>query len=190
MSGKAMARLVPVVLALVVGVSAAMWPSLKFRDLTGGDFASRFAAIMFFALLIERTVEILMSIWRSAEANRREARVQALVAAGKAADDPALLEARTELVDYRAQTLQWTMPVAFAFGLVVAAFGVRVLSQFVDPASAGTNVPHAQTWWFNMSDIVFTGALLAGGADPIHKLLDVYRKFMEASAAKASGTKH
>jgi hypothetical protein len=38
-------------------------------------------------------------------------------------------------------------------------------------------------------DIVFSGALLAGGADPIHKLLDLYRKFVESSAAKAAGTR-
>ena len=32
--------------------------------------------IVFFSLLIERTVETLMSIWRSEEANKREAAVQ------------------------------------------------------------------------------------------------------------------
>jgi hypothetical protein len=45
-----------------------------------------------------------------------------------------------------------------------------------------------QLLWFHLSDIVFTATMLAGGADPIHKLLDVFRKFMEASAARAAGT--
>jgi len=30
--------------------------------------------------------------------------------------------------------------------------------------------------------------MLAGGIDPIHKLMDAFRKFMETSSAKASGT--
>jgi hypothetical protein len=46
----------------------------------------------------------------------------------------------------------------------------------------------SQVWSFHVSDIVLTAALLAGGADPIHKLMDAFRKFMEASSAKASGT--
>jgi len=41
-------------------------------------------------------------------------------------------------------------------------------------------------WSFHVSDIVLTTALLAGGTDPIHKLMDAFRKFMEASSGKAS----
>jgi hypothetical protein len=41
---------------------------------------------------------------------------------------------------------------------------------------------------FCVSDIILTAAMLAEGADPIHKLMDAFRKFMEASSAKASGT--
>lgn len=43
-------------------------------------------------------------------------------------------------------------------------------------------------WPFHVSDVVLTAALLAGGGDPIHKLMEAFRKFMEASPAKASGT--
>jgi hypothetical protein len=186
MTGKTLLRWVPILVALVVGASVAMWPPLKFSNLGGADFASKFSVLVFFSLIIERTVEILMSIWRSEEANKREAAVQRLVAAKVPSTDPALIQAETELIQYKAETLQWTMPVGFALGLLVSAFGVRALSQFLDPSSVGTDAQH---WWFNMSDIVFTGALLAGGADPIHKLLDLYRKFTEASAAKAAGTK-
>jgi hypothetical protein len=77
------------------------------------------------------------------------------------------------------------MPVGFAFGLLVSGLGVRALSQFVDL----TAITGDQVWWFRFGDIVFTGALLAGGADPIHKLLDLYRKFVESSAARAAGTR-
>lgn len=187
---KALLRWSPILVALAVGASTAMWPSLKFVNLGGADFASRFSALVFFSLLIERTVEILMSIWRSEEAYMREAAVQRLVAANTPPTDSGLIQAQTNLIQYKAETLQWTMPISFALGLLISAFGVRALSQFIDPASIGTGAStEAQRWWFNMSDILFTGALLAGGADPIHKLLDLYRKFMESSAGRAAGTK-
>lgn len=190
MNGKAMIRWIPIVVALIVGASVAMWPPLKFVNLSGADFASRFSALVFFSLLIERTVEIIMSIWRSEEANNHEAAVQRLIASNTAATDPALIKAQTSLIKYKAETMQWTMPTGFALGLLVSAFGVRALSQFIDPTATGVGAPlEEQRWWFNMIDILFTGALLAGGADPIHKLLDLYRKFVEASAARASGTK-
>jgi hypothetical protein len=164
---------------------------LEFEDLSGVDFASRFSVIVFFALLIERTVEILMSVWRSEEANKREAAVQRLIADKVAPTDPALVTAQQELIAYKAQTLQWAMPFGFALGLLVAGLGVRALSQFVvTPPAGGIGVtPSPQSWWFNAGDIVFTGALLAGGADPIHKILDLFRKFLESSSARAAGTK-
>jgi hypothetical protein len=130
-----------------------------------------------------------MSIWRSEEANKREAAVQRLIAANKPPTDPELIDAQTELIQFKAETLQWTMPAGFALGLLMAAFGVRALSQFIEPTTGTSASTETQNWLFNMSDIVFTGALLAGGADPIHKLLDLYRKFVESSAAKAAGTK-
>ena len=41
---------------------------------------------------------------------------------------------------------------------------------------------------FQTSDLVLIAATLAGGADSIHKLMDAFRTFMEASSAKAKGT--
>jgi hypothetical protein len=190
MTRQALLRWILIGLALFVGASIAMWPPLKFVNLGGADFASRFSVLVFFSLLIERTVEILMSIWRSEEANKREAAVQRLVASNTAATDRALIEAQERLINYKAETIQWTMPIGFILGLLVSALGVRALSQFIDLTAAGIGAPPEwQRWWFNFSDILFTGALLAGGADPIHKLLDLYRKFVESSAAKAAGTR-
>jgi hypothetical protein len=190
MKSKACIRCIPIGVALAVGASIAMWPSLNFVKISTAEFASRFSILVFFSLLIERTVEILMSIWRSEEANRLEAAVQRLVANKTPPTDPTFVAAQESLINYKAETMQWTIPIGFALGLVVSAFGVRALSQFIEVTSPwSTALSEGQRWWFNVSDIIFTGALLAGGADPIHKLLDLYRKFVEASAAKAAGTK-
>ena len=69
-----------------------------------------------------------------------------------------------------------TVPTGPDDGLRFAMFGADASSE-------------VQRGWFNMTDILFSGALLAGGGDTIHKLLDLYRKFVESSAAKAAGTK-
>jgi hypothetical protein len=41
---------------------------------------------------------------------------------------------------------------------------------------------------FRVSDTVLTAAMLAGGTDPIQKLMDTFRKFMKAPSARGKGT--
>jgi hypothetical protein len=100
------------------------------------------------------------------------------------------MDSQEILMKYKTETQRWSVPSSFILGLLIASFGVRVKDQFIIPPDVSTpNAPGAnQLWWFHVSDIVLTAALLAGGADPIHKLMDAFRKFMEASLAKASGT--
>ena len=176
--------------AIVVAGYAANWPTIHFAKLEPGDFASRLAALLLFALLIERTVEVFLTIWRAEESYKRQAAVQRLISDGKNAIDPALKRAQDELIEYRTETQRWALPISFFLGLLIASFGVRVIDQFVVPVDSQTQgAPSAnQLWWFHLIDIVLTAALLAGGADPIHKLMDAFRKFMEATSAKASGT--
>jgi len=184
-------RFVPILAALSVGGSVALWPSFTFVNIGIEQVASRLSVIFFFSLLIERTVEIVMSIWRSEEANKRESQVQRLIADKVSTTDTNFIAAQSDLIEFKAETLQYTMPFGFVLGILIAASGIRTLNQFIDPAtfSAASSFSETQHWWFNMMDIFFTGALLAGGADPIHKILDLYRKFMESSSAKAAGTK-
>lgn len=61
-------------------------------------------------------------------------------------------------------------------------FWRRVIDQFIVPPDAHgpTGPSENQLWWFHVVDIVLTAALLSGSADPIHKVMDAFRKFMEA----------
>lgn len=173
--------------AFAVACVAANWPAVRFVKLEAGDFISRLGALLLFALLIERTVEVFLTIWRAEESYKRQAAVQRLISDGKSAIDPELKRAQDALIEYKTETQRWALPTSFIIGLLLASFGVRVIDQFVDANALGA--PGAnQLWWFHVTDIVLTAALLAGGADPIHKLMDAFRKFMEASSAKASGT--
>jgi hypothetical protein len=183
-------RFLPFIVIAVILFAALLavpWQPLRFAHLTPGDLPTRFAALFFFALLIERTVEVFLTIWRGEESNKLQAVVQRLIAAGKPATDNDLQAAQNALLEYRANTQRWALPISFCLGLALAATGVRLLDQFIDP-EARKQIVGSQLWGLEVADIVFTAALLAGGADPIHKVLDAFRKFMEASSAKASGT--
>jgi hypothetical protein len=179
-----------IVAAAIVALAAASWPAVQFAKLDGSEFMSHLGALLLFALLIERTVEVFLTIWRAEESNKRQAQVQSLILAGKSADDAGLKTAQNNLLEYRAETQRWALPASFIIGLLIASFGVRVIEQFMAvPNNQAFNGPgETQLWWFRVADIFLTAALLAGGADPIHKLMDSFRKFMEASSAKASGT--
>jgi len=56
-------------------------------------------------------------------------------------------------------------------------------------AALGLKAPGtARHWSFPVSDIVLTATMLAGGTDPIHKLMDSFRKFMKAPSAGGKDT--
>jgi hypothetical protein len=46
---------------------------VQFAKLEGGDFVSRYGALLVFTLSIERPVEVSLTIWRAEEANKRHA---------------------------------------------------------------------------------------------------------------------
>lgn len=176
--------------AAVAALLAANWPALRFVKLEGGEFVSRLGALLLFAFLIERTAEVFLTIWRAEGSYKLEAEVQRLLRAGKAPTAPDLQNAQDRQLAYKAETQRLAMPANFILGLLIASFGVRVIEQFMVLPDVGTpdRPGEIQLWCFHVADIFLTAALLAGGADPIHKLMDTFRKFMEASSAKASGT--
>ena len=74
------------------------------------------------------------------------------------------------------------LPSSFILRASDREFWRRVIDQFiVSPDAHGPTGPSEnQLWWFHVVDIVLTATLLSGSADPIHKVMDAFRKFMEA----------
>jgi hypothetical protein len=180
-----------VMAALAVGLIAAVaWVPVRFSAVKPADFLSALGTLLVFALLIERTVEVFMTIWRAEDSYKKEAEVKRLIDSGDPTKGEDLKEAREALIEYKAQTQRWALPCTFILGLLLASCGVRVLHQFlVIPAAGGMDAPPEwQHICLQATDVVLTAALLSGGADPIHKLMDAFRKFMEATSAKADGT--
>jgi hypothetical protein len=213
-----MLSIVPLLLGMGISVVGARWqgyPSLQVGIL---DLFARLSPLVFFSLLIERSVEMLVSPWRSDGSYERlslqqqarqqleqtdRALAQRLAGQDSSSEgtDQDLREQRraaaeqfakttSERKRFQAMTLRWTFSLGWGLGMVVSAIGVRALSLFIEPSAlSGDPVRFSHLWWFNCCDIVFTGALLAGGADPIHKLLDLYRKTVESTSDRATGVR-
>ena len=69
--------------------------------------------MLLFALLSERTVEVLLAIWHPEEANNNEAEVK-----------------------IQAGTQRWALPSNCVLGLLMASFRVRVIDQFFQRLAA------------------------------------------------------
>jgi hypothetical protein len=97
------------------------------------------------------------------------------------------------LNDYKSKTRRYTLWSALFLGILISIIGIRGLGTF-------TVLGSGDNWgnnWFKVVDIFLTGAVIAGGSDVIHKILQVVTTFMEAiaisnkavAAANVDGTK-
>lgn len=161
--------------------------SVKLADLVG-----LLAPVAFAAAVIERAVEVLVSPWRDAEANKLEKAVAAIKARP---NDPSTtsqnakdLEVATgTLEDYRGQTQRFAFSVSFTLSMLASIAGVRVLWPFINVLKFGDGnvTPHAQQIFFLCVDVTLSAALLAGGADGIHSVVNAVTTFFDASADRA-----
>jgi hypothetical protein len=95
--------------------------------------------------------------------------------------------------NYKSTTRSYTLWSALLLGILISLIGIRGIGTF-------TILGSGEGWgnnWFKIVDIFLTGAVIAGGSDFIHKILQVVTTFMEAiatsnkavAAASVDGTK-
>jgi len=133
---------------------------------------------------IERAVEVVISPWRDSRAAQLGNRVDALRAQIPAADVSVIAEADAAYQEYKGKTQQYAFGASLSFSFASAYVGVRALWPFVEHPSfekLGTN----QQWMFVVVDMVLTAALLAGGADGIHSVINAFTTFFNTTAQKA-----
>ncbi|MDR3458532.1 MAG: hypothetical protein P4N60_13865 [Verrucomicrobiae bacterium] len=142
------------------------------------------------ALFIERAVEVIVSTCRDADADVLEHNVttaqakidaQTKVTPGSVPYLDPLHGAQKEMLKYRSETKQFAMCVSFILSIFVALAGVRTFGSIVETYPAGN-------WLFSAADIIVTGAVLAGGTDAIHQMMNVVMNFLNQAADKAKGS--
>ena len=153
------------------------------------NMASLLAPLVFAAAVIERAVEILVSPWRDAQASKLEGIVSAIKARSSDATTPtqsaAELKAASDALDeYRGETQRYAFGVSLTLSILAAMVGVRALGPFLDSARFHAT-SHAQQIYFLSVDVALTAALLAGGADGIHSVVNAVTNFFDAASQKA-----
>jgi hypothetical protein len=133
---------------------------------------------------IERAVEIVISPWRDAGATKLGNVVDTLKAQVPAVDATMIAKADAQFQEYRGETQQYAFAASLSFSLAAAYVGVRALWPFVDHQTFEKLGSHQQ-WLFLVVDLVLSAALLAGGADGIHSVINSFTTFFDTTAQKA-----
>jgi hypothetical protein len=174
-------------LGVIIFLGFLRWDGLSFT-VKLENLTSLLAPIAFAATVIERAVEILVSPWRDAEANKLEKAVAAIKARPASSDATQnavdLKTASDALDEYRGDTQRYAFAVSLTLSVLVSIAGVRSLGPFVD-ATKLKDVNPAQHLFFLGIDVTLSAALLAGGADGIHSVVNAITSFFNATADKA-----
>lgn len=160
----------------LIALSAALLGWLKLSsgihldvDLAWDDYSSLLTNLFFLTLLTERFIEVFLGVVRI------EGKQQIQKSIDYAADDAAREKAERELATYRSVTARRAMQIAFALGLVAALGGVRVIQVIFDATELGSK----QLFIFNLTDVVLTAGLIAGGSSGINKITALFAGYLE-----------
>ena len=174
-SVKGIAMLLP-----ISGVILALWLkpiNVSFREFPKENVIGLLSGLVVIALFVERAVEVFLTPLRGTTCQKMTRDLK--LKRGKVdKENPEsaseLKKAEYELLDYKGQTRSIAFLVSLALGMTVSASGVRGLASLLDAKGCSAV--------FNALDVLLTGALVAGGADGIHKIATVFTSFLEKSA--------
>ena len=171
------------VVVLILFTWMSRWRGLTL-SIDPGNVLSAMSPLLLTSAFIERAVEIVISPWRDAGATNLGNIVDTLKAQVPSADAKAIADAEAAFQQYKGKTQQYAFGASLSFSLAAAYVGVRALWPFVDHVSFEKLGSHQQ-WMFLVVDVVLSAALLAGGADGIHSVINSFTTFFDTTAQKA-----
>ncbi|MCB9703760.1 MAG: hypothetical protein H6711_17825 [Myxococcales bacterium] len=164
---------------------------LVFRDFEPSEVMRTLTSLFTISLVLERALEVFVSTWRAPTVREHELGIQRarrrLREAGSTSEREAASEALRKLEDeaqrYRSGTHVFALQLGFTFGVAVAAVGVRALEGVLDPGALAA-VSQGQSVAFRAVDVLLTGGVIAGGSEAIHKVIQLFTTFMEATTQR------
>ncbi|PWB76076.1 hypothetical protein C3F09_01145 [candidate division GN15 bacterium] len=123
------------------------------------------------SLFVERAVEVIMGAWRGRE--KQELEAEAGIQRRFSTDGKVKEDAERAYEVYKAEFRVFSLLVALFIGLMISALGFRVLQPLVDPI-AHRNLPGWHKALFTSADTFVTGAMIGGGSEGIHRVLDAF----------------
>lgn len=180
-------RSAAIVAALVLIIFGALssFKGLSFQSESGDDALSVLGRFVLIALFVERGIEVFVELWRGASKNKIKHDIEVLkeerMGVKENPEEEKVIQNKVrelseDLHFYQAVTMRISLWMGFLFGLLVSISGVRAL----DPLLSSP-IGDAQGILFQGVDILLTASLIAGGSEGIHKIMTVYKRFMEGS---------
>lgn len=161
------------------------WNSAPFLNINAGNIVGYLTPLIVASAFIERAVEVVISPWRDKEGDLKTNKVQTASTLMAAAPAPAqaadLQAANDDLAQYTGQTRRYAFALAFAFSLMAATAGVRVLGPLLD-VNAMKTVPVDQQNYLRWYDMLLSTLLLAGGAAGIHAPITAITGFFQKNS--------
>lgn len=166
--------------------------SLK-PDLDITHLPQLFGFLVLISLFVERAIEFVLSLWRSAEADYLDRNIETLKEKIAIPTEESV-EARVdkvklthklealedERVDFKADSRLAALWTGVIIGVFVSLVGVRIMGSVFE-APASSHVFHSRA--FIIVDVLLTGLVLAGGSSAIHKIMCLYDSAMNKATA-------
>ena len=168
-----------VLLAVSAVIVLAAEPELiRFAPITAAELTEILLPLMLVSLFLARAVEVLVTAWRQGARDQIELAIESLTESGGSTS-----ELRHELTAHRDGTRCVALLASMVTGVLLASLGLRSLELLVD-ADMLAALPAWQQTGFSAFDVVVTGALIAGGADGIHKVVATFTGFLDESSRR------
>jgi len=173
-------------------LAAILIPSaLGFGDLDISGLVILLFYLFFISLVIERSIEAILNAWRRrGKQTRKELLKQIKKRIEVEKDDQAKKDLRQQeekssqnLSVYTSVNRTLALLMGLAMGIAVSALGFRILQPLVDPVSlqSTTSIHHK---FFGGVDTLITGALIGGGSNGVHRILDAVLSYADKISTK------
>lgn len=174
--------------------------AITFRPVVFSDITQLLSSLFLISLFLERAIEVFITVWRGPEAKMLETRMHAaqlVVADQKKAFQgtvdankmqTALQEsdnAKEDFVQFKSATQRWALWTGFIMGLAISLVGVHTLNILVTQESYAA-LSSQQKSLFDIVDILITGGLVGGGSDGVHKILQLFFDFIDATSNRVN----
>jgi len=189
-----MARIIKIrglVIGILVLIAAYYYETSALRlkpDLDITYLPQLFGFLILISLFVERAIEFVLSLWRSAEADVLDRSIETLKEKiAKLTDESEeakegnrklkeeLEQVENERVNFKADSRLAALWTGVTIGIFVSLVGVRIMgSVFEAPAS----MHEFHSRMFILVDVLLTGFVLAGGSSAIHKIMSLYDSAM------------
>jgi len=133
-----------------------------------GRLVGLFGSLFFVSLLVERFIELFVQDPDAEVKARKAAQRKNLI------DPNQIMEADLEMKAMRKKRRNTVVFIGFTMGLIIALFGVRILTNLVVDPDWGD----LQERYINILDMVLTAGLIAGGSEGIHTLINIAKNAM------------